>query len=166
MQSGFRTNHSTETANCSFLEWFKSKLDIGGDVSTVFLDLKKAFETVNHEVLLFKLSSLNVSPEVINKLTEAMCHTLTMICVVCFYVMFGQGVIGVDILCMSSLSVYFYVFWPDMVLNQWQVFGIVSDWERYLGSLWVIVCVVACVCTHWHIVMVGFCLSVLCHSIK
>ena len=47
MQFGFRTNHYTETANCFFLENIKSKLDGGGVVGAVFLDLKKAFDTVN-----------------------------------------------------------------------------------------------------------------------
>ena len=43
MQFGFCANHSTETANCYFLENVKSKLDRGGVVGAVFLDLKKAF---------------------------------------------------------------------------------------------------------------------------
>ena len=28
-----------------------------------------------------------------------------------------------------------FVVWPEMVLNQRQVFVIVSDWQPYLGSL-------------------------------
>lgn len=51
MQFGFRKHHSTETANCFLLENIKSKLDQGGVVGAVFLDLKKAFETVDHEFL-------------------------------------------------------------------------------------------------------------------
>ena len=66
LQFGFRSNHSTETANCYFLEGLKSGLDKGGIVGAVFLDLKKAFDTVNHQVLLSKLSFFNFSKEAIN----------------------------------------------------------------------------------------------------
>ncbi len=38
MQFGFRTNQSTETANCFLLENIMSKLDKGGIVGAVFLD--------------------------------------------------------------------------------------------------------------------------------
>jgi len=41
-QFGFRTNHSTETANCNFVEKVKAQLDRGGVVGVVFLDLKKS----------------------------------------------------------------------------------------------------------------------------
>lgn len=65
MQFGFRKHHSTETANCFLLENIKSKLDQGGVVGAVFLDLKKAFETVDHEILITKLSKFNFSSSVI-----------------------------------------------------------------------------------------------------
>lgn len=61
MQFGFRKHHSTETANCFFVEQIKSLLDKGGVVGAVFLDFKKAFDTVNHNVLLSKLSKFNLS---------------------------------------------------------------------------------------------------------
>ncbi len=46
MQFGFRAHHSTETANCYFVEQIKSSLDRGGVVGAVFLDLKKSFDTL------------------------------------------------------------------------------------------------------------------------
>ena len=61
MQFGFRANHSTETAICMFLETVKSLLDKNALVGAVFLDLKKAFDSVNHQVLLSRLTRFNFS---------------------------------------------------------------------------------------------------------
>lgn len=66
MQFGFRAQHSTETANCLFLEKVKGYLERSSYVGAVFVDLKRAFDTVNHEVLLSKLAYFNLSEQALN----------------------------------------------------------------------------------------------------
>ena len=51
-QFGFRSNHSTEHAFISLIKTIKKYLDDGKIVCGVFIDLQKAFDTVNHEILL------------------------------------------------------------------------------------------------------------------
>lgn len=58
-------HHSTEYFNYFLLENIKAKLDKGGVVGAVFLVSKKAFDLVNHNVLITKLSKFHFSPNVI-----------------------------------------------------------------------------------------------------
>jgi len=54
-QYEFRNNASTELAVSAIYESFLKNMDKGKSTCAVFLDLSKAFDTVDHKILLRKL---------------------------------------------------------------------------------------------------------------
>ncbi len=55
LQFGFREGHSTTHALLELLEELYSNLDKGNTCIGIFLDLTKAFDTIDHDILLYKL---------------------------------------------------------------------------------------------------------------
>ena len=54
-QFGFRQKHSTQQAIIMLVDKITRSLDAGDIVISVFLDLKKSFDTVDHHILFKKL---------------------------------------------------------------------------------------------------------------
>ena len=59
-QSGFRSKHSTTTALIKVTDKWLEAIDQGKCTGCVFVDLHKAFDTVNHQILIKKLSDIGV----------------------------------------------------------------------------------------------------------
>ena len=60
VQSGFRKNRSTQDILLGTVDDWKTALDRGQDVAAVMIDLSKAFNTVNHALLIEKLQAYGI----------------------------------------------------------------------------------------------------------
>ena len=54
-QFGIRIHTGRQDARATFVNFVTNKLDKHEDVSAIFLDVAKAFNSINHNVLLHKL---------------------------------------------------------------------------------------------------------------
>ena len=60
LQFGFRQQHSTFYALINITENIRKALDDGNIGCGIFVDLQKAFETVDHQILLAKLNHYRI----------------------------------------------------------------------------------------------------------
>ena len=66
LQSGFRQSFSTESCLIHLSDFNLKKQDMGEYVGMVVLDLQKAFDTVNHKIIINKLKALGLNQIAIN----------------------------------------------------------------------------------------------------
>ncbi|KAJ1141705.1 hypothetical protein NDU88_008033 [Pleurodeles waltl] len=65
-QSGFRRNHSTETALLAATDDIRQKMDNGETSALILLDLSAAFDTVCHRTLLTRLHEAGIQDKALN----------------------------------------------------------------------------------------------------
>ncbi|PIK47139.1 putative RNA-directed DNA polymerase from mobile element jockey-like [Apostichopus japonicus] len=75
-QYGFRPGHSTELALADAIDRLYTNLDNDNTCIGVFLDLSKAFDTINHSILLSKLSFYGIRGTTLNWLDSYITNRL------------------------------------------------------------------------------------------
>jgi len=65
-QFGFRKNHSTSLALISVMDEIYHQIDNGNIIAGIYFDLQKAFDTVDHGILLAKMRNYGVRGIVLN----------------------------------------------------------------------------------------------------
>ena len=64
--TGFRKNYSTQHCLINMLEKWKNTLDKGGFVCAMFMDLPKAFDTMNYDLLIAKLGAFGFQKDALS----------------------------------------------------------------------------------------------------
>ena len=59
-QFGFRTGHSTELAAIQLVDHLTKQMDMGKVPTNIYINLSKAFDTLDHSILLGKLTYYGV----------------------------------------------------------------------------------------------------------
>ncbi len=64
-QYGFRTEHSTVFAALEIIDRLINKMD-SGETPNIYLDLSKAFDTIDHDILKHKLKHYGITGTALN----------------------------------------------------------------------------------------------------
>ena len=80
-QWGFTQGKSAVGALLTAVDNWHQSLEAKMDVCAVFFDLKKAFDSVPHRLLLLKLSTLGIDPYLVQWIARYLCEKQQAVCV-------------------------------------------------------------------------------------
>ena len=73
-QNGFRDGRSCHLALNTFVDYTKRNLDSKNHIISIFLDLSKAFDTIDHQLLLIKLNKYGFSSNALDLIKIIVCR--------------------------------------------------------------------------------------------
>ena len=79
-QSGFKTAHSTETANLAVTQSLRAARASSLSLDLILLDLSAAFDTVNHQILLTTLAELGIAGSALSWFTSYLMNRTKSCC--------------------------------------------------------------------------------------
>ena len=82
-QSGFRSQYSTATTVIDVQDYILKNMDEGKVTGAIFLDLKKAFDTVSHSLLIDKLKKYGISGFELNWFKSYLSHRMQSVKIGC-----------------------------------------------------------------------------------
>ena len=69
--TAFRKNHSTLRSLLHMVEWWRKVLDQKKKIGAIPMDLSKAFDTINHSLLIAKLGEYDLSGDSLKFILKA-----------------------------------------------------------------------------------------------
>ena len=78
-QHGFRAGRSCHLALNTFVDYAKHELDSKKHVIAIFLDFSKAFETIDHQLLLIKLEKYGFSQNALELITNYLKNRFSLV---------------------------------------------------------------------------------------
>ena len=73
-QHGFRNRRSCETQLLQFIEDLSRSIQGGGQIDVVIMDFTKAFDTISHQRLLYKLEGFGIKGQVCDWISNFLCQ--------------------------------------------------------------------------------------------
>ena len=74
VQHGFYPGRSSTTNLCALTQYISSSIDSGFQTDVIYLDLSKAFDKLDHSILLTKLSNMGCTPRVVEFFSSYLCN--------------------------------------------------------------------------------------------